>query len=107
VILVTAVFQTVSFGSNKRSSLGGAETDKKFSIRKLKEGIVMTGLQQPCPLSWKKSTASGSGACVEVAKAGGMVFIRDSKDPSGSVLAFSRKEWGAFLVDACAEYYNT
>jgi hypothetical protein len=107
VILVTAVFQAVSFGSNKRSSLGGAGTDEKIQYKKMEGRIVMTGLQQPCPLSWKKSTASGSGACVEVAKAGGMIFIRDSKDPSGSVLAFSRKEWGVFLVDACAEYYNT
>jgi Domain of unknown function (DUF397) len=63
----------------------------------------MTDSQQPCSLSWKKSSASGGGACVEVAKAGGMIFIRDSKDPSGFVLTFSSKAWGAFLVDACAE----
>jgi hypothetical protein len=63
----------------------------------------MTDLQQSCSLSWKKSSASGGGACVEVAQAGGMIFIRDSKDPSGSVLTFSRKEWGAFLVGARAE----
>jgi hypothetical protein len=65
----------------------------------------MTDLQQPCPLSWTKSTASGEGGCVEVAKARGMIFIRDSKDPSGPVLTFSRKEWEAFLVGVRAEQF--
>jgi hypothetical protein len=79
----------------------------KFSIKKLeKEGRIMTELHQPYPLSWKKSTASGGGGCVEVAKAGGMVFIRDSKDPSGSILSFSRKEWGVFLIGARADHYH-
>ena len=65
----------------------------------------MTDFQQPCSLSWEKSAASGGGACVEVAKAGGMVFIRDSKDPSGPVLTFSRKEWEAFLVGVRTEQF--
>jgi hypothetical protein len=71
-----------------------------------KEGIIVTELRQSCSLSWKKSTVSGGSACVEVAKTGEMILIRDSKDPSGSVLAFPGEEWGAFLVDTRAEQYN-
>jgi hypothetical protein len=66
----------------------------------------MTELQQPCLLLWQKSTASGAGGCIEVAKAEGTIFIRDSKDPSRSVLVFSGEEWGAFLVGARTEQYG-
>ena len=59
----------------------------------------MTGLQQTRPLSWKKSTASAGGACVEIAKTGEVILIRDSKDPSGSILSVSGKQWMAFLFD--------
>lgn len=47
-------------------------------------------------LLWKKSTASGSGNCVEVALAESTIFVRDSKDPR-LTLAFSAAEWKAFL----------
>lgn len=49
---------------------------------------------------WKKSTRSGvsGGDCVEVADSlAGVVAVRDSKDPSGPVLAFTRDAWRAFL----------
>ncbi len=49
-------------------------------------------------LVWKKSSRSGSqGQCVEVAQLpdGGRA-VRDSKDPSGPVLTFTRREWEAF-----------
>jgi hypothetical protein len=49
-------------------------------------------------LLWKKSTASGSAGCVEVARAEGKVFVRDSKVPSESFLSFSEQEWEEFLV---------
>jgi hypothetical protein len=49
-------------------------------------------------LSWKKSTASAESNCVEVANDGDAVFVRDSKDPRGPVLAFTRSEWDAFLT---------
>jgi hypothetical protein len=59
-------------------------------------------LQQYGSLAWKKSTASGGGGCVEVARVGEMLLVRDSKNPSGSILSFSRVEWEAFLVGARA-----
>ncbi|MDX2708077.1 DUF397 domain-containing protein [Streptomyces sp. PA03-6a] len=47
-----------------------------------------------------KSTYSEPGDCVEVSRPpAGPVRVRDSKDPSGPVLAFSRGEWAAFLAD--------
>lgn len=53
-----------------------------------------------CSLLWKKSTASGSGSCVEVSEAGDIILVRDSKNPSGPTLTFSRVEWEALLVGA-------
>lgn len=53
-------------------------------------------------LSWKKSTASETSACVEVAGAGQAILVRDSKDPSGSTRIFSKTEWEAFLVGSRA-----
>lgn len=50
--------------------------------------------------SFRKSSRSnggGGGACVEVAELPGRVAMRDSKDPTGPVLAFSCSEWRAFL----------
>jgi hypothetical protein len=49
-------------------------------------------------LSWRKATASGANGCVEVAPLpDGGVAIRDSKDPAGPVLSFTRHEWLSFL----------
>jgi Domain of unknown function (DUF397) len=56
-------------------------------------------------LSWLKSTrsgGSGSGACVEVARAGDGVAVRDSKDPGGTVLRFTSGCWASFLDEAKA-----
>jgi len=48
---------------------------------------------------WVKSSMSyASGNCVEVADLpGGGVGVRDSRDPDGLVLRFTRDEWHAFL----------
>jgi len=51
----------------------------------------------PDSLSWHRSRRCGDGACVEVAVFGDEVWVRDSKDPTGPVLRFSRAEWAAFL----------
>lgn len=45
-----------------------------------------------------KSSYSGAGNCVEVWQApDGMILVRDSKDPSGPALRFTRDEWTAFV----------
>jgi hypothetical protein len=49
-------------------------------------------------MKWKKSSYCGyNGDCVEVAAGAGGVLVRDSKNPSGPVLAFTPGEWREFL----------
>jgi len=49
---------------------------------------------------WRKSSYSNTGAnCVEVATThSGKIAVRDSKDPEGGALRFSRDEWQAFVA---------
>lgn len=49
--------------------------------------------------NWRKSTKSGGGggACVEYAELDGLHGVRDSKNRSGPVLAFTASEWIAFV----------
>ncbi len=56
-------------------------------------------MTEPRFTNWKRSRRSGSGGdnCVEVAFAAeGAVGVRDSKNPTGPVLEFTRSEWQAF-----------
>jgi hypothetical protein len=49
---------------------------------------------------WKKSSRSngnGGSNCVEVAQLGAAVAVRDSKNPTGPALVFTRPEWVAFV----------
>lgn len=57
----------------------------------------MNGSQET--LRWRKARASVSGNCVEVAKGGNLIYVRDSKvAPNGPALAFTTGEWNAFLT---------
>ena len=53
------------------------------------------------PAVWRKSTRSngnGGNNCVAVAFLGdGVTAVRDSKNPSGPALVFTRGEWDAFV----------
>jgi hypothetical protein len=53
-------------------------------------------------LSWIKSSYSGAegGQCVEVAAATSTVYVRDSKDVSGPLLAVSPEAWAGFVASA-------
>jgi hypothetical protein len=49
-------------------------------------------------LIWRKSSASGgNGACVEIAKSGSFVLVRDSRDQSGAVLKIISAQWPSLL----------
>lgn len=53
-------------------------------------------------VKWVKSSysnGSGGSNCVEVgAGEDDQILVRDSKDPDGPVLAFTRAEWDAFTA---------
>lgn len=49
-------------------------------------------------LVWRKSGRSGSnGDCVEVALAGDVTLVRDSKDPGGGRVRVRSARWRSFL----------
>lgn len=46
---------------------------------------------------WRRSQQCDSGSCVEAAVIGADIAVRDSKDPRGAVLRFTKDEWDAFV----------
>ena len=52
----------------------------------------------PDHIEWRRSTASTTSNCVEVAFVGQSVLVRHSRRPSDAVITFSRAEWKAFLA---------
>lgn len=58
---------------------------------------------------WFKSSKSPSkDACVEVAHLdGGLVGVRDSKNPTGPALVFHSAEWDSFTASVEAGEYNS
>lgn len=59
-------------------------------------------------IMWLKAEMCEANGCVEVAAAGGEVLLRNSRDPDGARLSFTRQEWlefvdgvraGQFVVD--------
>ncbi|GAB2441858.1 DUF397 domain-containing protein [Micromonospora schwarzwaldensis] len=46
--------------------------------------------------TWRKSSRSDDGNCVEVAIADA-VLVRDSKDPQGPILRFDARAWHTFV----------
>lgn len=59
----------------------------------------MVNFEEP-HIEWRKSTASNSGGCVEVAIVDGLVLIRDSVNPNGAVLELPPVAWSFFLARA-------
>ena len=50
-------------------------------------------------LPWRKSSFSNGGGCVEAAPlAGGLIAVRDSKNPQGGHLVYNAYEWQSFLA---------
>jgi hypothetical protein len=59
-------------------------------------------------LAWLKARSStANGQCVEIASAVGNIAIRDSKDPDGPILIYTRSEFGAFLEGARNGEFDT
>lgn len=49
-------------------------------------------------LTWRRSSTCHDDSCVEVARAGREVLVRDSSDPDSKVLIIPSAEWEAFLA---------
>ncbi len=60
----------------------------------------------PVALSWRKSSASATGDCVEVARSDQSVYVRDSKQRLPHVLEFSASEWLAFVAGVRAGEFD-
>lgn len=62
----------------------------------------------PSKIEWIKATDSlANGECVEVATLpDGTIGLRDSKDPEGPVLTFTRREIDAFVRGAIAGEFD-
>jgi hypothetical protein len=60
------------------------------------------------PIEWRKSTRSDhqGGDCVEVASATDDIMVRDSKDPCGPRLTFSRTTFRAFTQNIRSKPYD-
>lgn len=69
------------------------------------EGVRVTGFEEPS-IAWRKSTASNSGGCVEVAVVDGWVLIRDSFSPHGVVLRLPPAAWSALLTRARSQDFG-
>jgi Domain of unknown function (DUF397) len=65
-------------------------------------GCILVRRSEQMSAVWVKSSLSFSnGNCVEVAELpGGVVGVRNSRDPDGPVLKFTPGEWDAFLGGA-------
>lgn len=56
---------------------------------------------------WRKSSFSSIAECVELAVLDdGRIGVRDSKDPDGGLLAFTRAEIDAFVKGALAGEFD-
>jgi uncharacterized protein DUF397 len=54
--------------------------------------------REPARPVWQRPGRCDSGACVEVGVLGDVVAVRNSTDPEGPVLWFTRAEWKAFVA---------
>jgi hypothetical protein len=52
----------------------------------------------PSALTWRKSSFSADGECVEVAVLDGYVAVRNSNDPGADALLFTFGEIGAWVA---------
>lgn len=59
----------------------------------------------PATVSWQMSSASGVGECVQATRSHGYVWVRDSKNPLGPALGFTREGWAVFIAGVqCDEF---
>lgn len=65
------------------------------------------GVAAMVPVTWRISSfCAGNGECVAVAQLPTGIAVRDTKDPAGPALQFSKAEWLAFLAEARAGEFD-
>jgi hypothetical protein len=60
--------------------------------------MQMAGAARPEGLSWQISSYCNGGTCIQVARAGDIIYLGDSKDPEGPALTSTRQAW-QHLID--------
>ncbi|GIF05337.1 DUF397 domain-containing protein [Actinoplanes siamensis] len=55
---------------------------------------------------WRRSKRCATGSCVEVARAGDLFLMRDSKNPDGLPLSFDREAWEAFIAGVKSDEFS-
>lgn len=75
------------------------ESERAVAVESFFNGMRATGLSS---VAWTKSSHSNAtGNCVELAELpGGRVAMRNSRDPQGPVLIYTRDEIAAFVAGA-------
>jgi hypothetical protein len=58
------------------------------------------------PLTWRRSSKCAESSCVEVALAGNLVAVRDTKTPDGTPLSYTKGEWAAFIAGVKAGEFD-
>lgn len=59
------------------------------------------------PPRWTRSTFCSGGNCVEAAKNGDDILVRDSKDPDRQPFGFTAGQWAEFLDGVAAGEFPT
>lgn len=59
-------------------------------------------LKESHSAAWQRSRFCSDNACVEAAAFDGDILVRDSKNPDGPALRFTREEWSSFLAGVSA-----
>jgi hypothetical protein len=54
-------------------------------------------------MQWQRSSFCESGACLEVAREGNFILVRDSKNPDQEPHRFHKNDWSNFVERIAAE----
>ena len=57
-------------------------------------------------LAWRKASLCAGGECLEIAQRDGMIMLRDSTGPRGTVLHCAAGEWRSFVGDIKAGKFD-
>jgi predicted secreted Zn-dependent protease len=67
----------------------------------------MSSAEQGSDIGWRRASFCGGGECVEVGAQDDMIVVRDSKEPSGFTLRYSKTEWQAFIAGVKAGEFDS